>query len=173
MANDWCAINISSPQGIQRIWEKIFFNLGLDEKRRDKLLGWKKASVKKLYAIDWSGGELIKQWQWSFLPDEAQTERNVEIFYHSCLTNHVKLYANETKHYSYGKRLTSTACVADKITIDRRRQMWMQTSGRSTHWHLQSANSASITLLDIQSRRLGAGMQCLASAVPPATAWMR
>ena len=25
----------------------------------------------------------------SFLPDEAQTERNVEIFYHSCLTNHV------------------------------------------------------------------------------------
>ena len=24
-----------------------------------------------------------------FLPDEAQTERNVEIFYHSCLTNHV------------------------------------------------------------------------------------
>ena len=25
----------------------------------------------------------------AFLPDEAQTERNVEIFYHSCLTNHV------------------------------------------------------------------------------------
>ena len=25
----------------------------------------------------------------SFLPDEAQTERNVETFYHSCLTNHV------------------------------------------------------------------------------------
>ena len=25
----------------------------------------------------------------SSLPDEAQTERNVEIFYHSCLTNHV------------------------------------------------------------------------------------
>ena len=25
------------------------------------------------------------------LPDEAQTERNVEIFYHSCLTNHVIL----------------------------------------------------------------------------------
>ena len=25
----------------------------------------------------------------SFLPDEARTERNVEIFYHSCLTNHV------------------------------------------------------------------------------------
>ena len=24
-----------------------------------------------------------------FFPDEAQTERNVEIFYHSCLTNHV------------------------------------------------------------------------------------
>ena len=27
--------------------------------------------------------------QSDFLPDEAQTERNVEIFYHSCLTNHV------------------------------------------------------------------------------------
>ena len=37
---------------------------------------------------------------------------------------------------------------------------------RSTHWHLRSANSASITSLAIQWRHLGAGMQCLASAVP-------
>ena len=27
--------------------------------------------------------------QEAFLPDEAQTERNVEIFDHSCLANHV------------------------------------------------------------------------------------
>ena len=37
---------------------------------------------------------------------------------------------------------------------------------RSTHWHLRSANSASITSLAIQWRRLGASMQRLASAVP-------
>ena len=37
---------------------------------------------------------------------------------------------------------------------------------RSTHWHLRSANSASITSLAIQWRRLGAGMQLLASAAP-------
>ena len=36
---------------------------------------------------------------------------------------------------------------------------------RSTHWHLRSANSASIRSLAIQWRRLGAGMQRLASAV--------
>ena len=34
------------------------------------------------------------------------------------------------------------------------------------HWHRRSANSASITSLAIQWRRLGAGMQRLASAVP-------
>ena len=37
---------------------------------------------------------------------------------------------------------------------------------RSTHWHLLSANSASITSLAIQWRRLSADMQLLASSVP-------
>ena len=32
----------------------------------------------------------------SFLPDEARTERNVEIFYHSCLTNHWSLFVTST-----------------------------------------------------------------------------
>ena len=35
-----------------------------------------------------------------------------------------------------------------------------------THWHLRSVNLTSITSLAFQWRRLGAGMQRLASAVP-------
>ena len=37
---------------------------------------------------------------------------------------------------------------------------------RSTHWHLRSAKSASISSLAIQWRRQGGGMQRLASTVP-------
>ena len=57
------------------------------------------------------------------------------------------------KHYSY---VIKAKKLAQKGSVDE----------RSTHWHLRSANSALITSLAIHSRRLGVGMQYLASAVP-------
>ena len=47
--------------------------------------------------FDVSLSSKLHQEENAFLPDEVRTERNVEVIYHSCLTNHVvEKYKNES-----------------------------------------------------------------------------
>ena len=43
----------------------------------------------------------------TFLPDEARTERNVEVIYHSCLTNQTFGYQSNGQYGKHGRHLSS------------------------------------------------------------------
>ena len=49
-----------------------------------------------------------------FLPDEARTERNVEIIYHSCLTNHVIVLCMSMMLAGTQKSIYLCVCVRER-----------------------------------------------------------